>query len=374
MRHYAVKHMNITIAGGGNIGTQFAVHCAEKNHRVVIYSSKPECFDERLFIVDEKGVTIHEGNIAEATKDAERAFCDADIIFVTTPAFCMKDMSEQILPYVKKGAKIGLIPGTGGGEWFFRKCIEKGVILFGLQRVPSVARLVEYGKKVCASGYRPELFIATLPHQYQEEIQEFISSIFDKPCVGLPNYLNLTLAPSNPILHTSRLRVLFSDYHEGRIYESVPLFYEEWNDESSELLFKCDDEVQRICRALKEFDLSYVKSLRVHYESKTLEQLTRKISSIQSFKGLKTPTIECGGGYIPDLHSRYFTADFSFGLGILVQIAEFADVEVPCMKETLEWYEQIAVVKKRFCFADFGINNGEKFLTLYRDSKFFANK
>ena len=144
--------MNITVAGGGNIGTQFAVHCAEKNHRVIMYNSKTDCFEKHLSIVDENGVTIYEGDIAEATKDAEKAFCDADIIFVTVPAFCMKDMSERILPYVKKGTKIGLIPGTGGGEWFFRKCMEKGAILFGLQRVPSVARLVEYGKSVCAGN------------------------------------------------------------------------------------------------------------------------------------------------------------------------------------------------------------------------------
>ena len=117
---------------------------------------------------------------------------------------------------------------------------------------------------------------------------------------------------------------------------------------------------------MKAFDLSYVKSLRVHYESETPEKLTKKISSIQSFKGLKTPTVECGGGYISDLHSRYFTADFTFGLGILVQVAEFAGVEVPYMKETLEWYEQIAIVKDSFCFKDFGIKNREDFFELYR--------
>lgn len=33
--------MKITIVGAGNVGTQLAVHCAEKGHRVTIYSSKP---------------------------------------------------------------------------------------------------------------------------------------------------------------------------------------------------------------------------------------------------------------------------------------------------------------------------------------------
>lgn len=29
--------MKITIVGAGNVGTQFAVHCAEKRHDVIIY-------------------------------------------------------------------------------------------------------------------------------------------------------------------------------------------------------------------------------------------------------------------------------------------------------------------------------------------------
>lgn len=357
--------MNITVVGGGNIGTQFAVHCAKKQHRVMIYTSKSERFHHHLYIVDEKGATIHEGDMIGATGDAGKAFGDADIIFVTVPAFCMKDVADKVYPYVKEGTKIGLIPGTGGGECAFRKCLEKGVILFGLQRVPSVARLVEYGKSVCATGYRKELHVAALPHHNTEEIRDMISGIFDMPCIALPNYLNLTLTPSNPILHTTRLRTLFKDYQEGVTYDSVPLFYEEWDDETSKLLFECDDEVQRICKALEHFDLSYVKSLKIHYESETPGQLTKKISSIQGFKGLTTPTVEANGRYIPDLLSRYFTADFSFGLEILVQVADLIGIDVPYMKEILSWYGRIATVEDKFDFSDYGINDIHDFTELY---------
>ena len=43
--------MKITIVGGGNIGTQFAVHCAEKGHNVTVYTSTPKLFKKRLNIV-----------------------------------------------------------------------------------------------------------------------------------------------------------------------------------------------------------------------------------------------------------------------------------------------------------------------------------
>ena len=67
------------------------------------------------------------------------------------------------------------------------------------------------------------------------------------------------MTPSNPILYTARLKTLFGDWHVGIVYKSVPLFYEKWDDASSELLLACDEEVQDICKALAEFELQHVK-------------------------------------------------------------------------------------------------------------------
>lgn len=358
--------MHITIVGGGNIGTQFAVHCAEKGHRVIIYTSKPDKFSSILKIVNSDGNIIHEGVIDAATNIEEEAFGDTDLIFITVPAYCMEDISKKILPYVKDGMKIGLVPGTGGGECAFRECIEKGAVLFGIQRVPSVARLVEYGKVVCATGYREELHVGSIPYAFTKECALLISQIFDMPCIELPNYLNLTLTPSNPILHTTRLKILFKEYEAGKIYDSIPLFYEDWDNETSKLLLKCDEEVQQICCKLNMFPLSYVKSLKIHYESDTAEAMTKKISSIQGFKGLTTPSIKVEGGYVPDLNSRYFTADFSYGLSILVQIAHLIGIKAINLEETMEWYYSIALDIKEFQFTKYGISNFEEFIEFYK--------
>lgn len=66
--------MNITIVGGGNIGTQFAVHCAHKGHAVTIFSSKPERFGETLRCVDAQGRETLSGKIRGATADPAQAF------------------------------------------------------------------------------------------------------------------------------------------------------------------------------------------------------------------------------------------------------------------------------------------------------------
>lgn len=358
--------MNITIVGAGNIGTQIAVHCAAKGHNVVIYTSKHNHFSKTLKIVNEDGETFLSGDIDCATDDAAKAFRNADLVFVTVPAFYMRSTARTMVPYLKSGAKICLVPGSGGGEFAFKSAIDKGCVLFGLQRVPSVARLVEYGKTVCATGYRDELFVASIPKAYSDECAEIIGNIFDMKCSNLPSYLNITLIPSNPILHTTRLKTIFNDYTPGKSYDSVPLFYEGWTNESSELLLLCDNEVQQICKALDMFDLSFVKSLKIHYESENAEQLTKKITSIKSFKGLKTPCVKTDDGFAPDLNSRYFTADFSYGLIILIQIADFLNIPCPFMKSTMDWYDKIALQKERFDFADYGINKLDDFIKFYQ--------
>lgn len=66
-----VEHMNITIVGGGNIGTQFAVHCLAKGHRVIIYSSRPKQFNQHLIIFDEKDTIKCQGDIYKSTSNAK---------------------------------------------------------------------------------------------------------------------------------------------------------------------------------------------------------------------------------------------------------------------------------------------------------------
>ena len=121
--------MKITVVGGGNVGTQIAVNCAAKGHPVTMYSSRPDEFRKEPEIVDENDCCILKGSLHKATYDDEEAFSGAELIFVTLPAFCMKEIGERIEQYVSEGAIVCIVPGTGGGECCFRGCIQKGAVL-----------------------------------------------------------------------------------------------------------------------------------------------------------------------------------------------------------------------------------------------------
>lgn len=356
--------MKITVAGGGNIGTQFAAHCANKGHEVTIYTSRPSDFSSHVAVVNRQGDIIAEGNVT-ITDRLEDAVKETDLLFVATPAFMADSIANKITGNIKKDAKICLVPGTGGMECAFIKALDRGCVIFGLQRVPAVVRTLQYGHTVCATGYRELLHAAAIPSSRTEECARIIQGIFDIECATIENYLGVTLTPSNPILHPSRLYTMFKDYKPGDVYQRNPLFYEEWEDESSQLLFAMDEEEQNICAALSEFDLTCVRSLKLHYESDTPQKLTQKIRSIAGFKGIYTPMVQVENGFVPDFNSRFFTADFPFGLKILLQVAQFAGVEAPNMSKVYEWYTEFAVSTAAFSYQSYGISNKKQFLKFY---------
>ena len=105
--------MDITVVGGGNIGTQFAVHCAEKGHSVRLFTSNPDHFAKHLTIVDKSGAVIHEGDIEFATSNPHKAFHDADMIMITMPPTMMIPLSEIIYDNTDSHTMIGFVPGPG---------------------------------------------------------------------------------------------------------------------------------------------------------------------------------------------------------------------------------------------------------------------
>ena len=159
---------------------------------------------------------------------------------------------------------------------------------------------------------------------------------------------------------------MFEDYCKGKIYEKNPLFYGEWTDKSSERLLSCDSEHQKILGALKRMDLSSVKSLVVHYDnSNTPEKMTWKITSIKSLHDLPSPMKKVEGGWIPDFDSRYFTADFPYGLAIIEEFARITEVDVPNMNKTMDWYRTVTGDNSRLELSEFGINSVEDIYRFY---------
>ena len=106
--------------------------------------------------------------------------------------------------------------------------------------------------------------------------------------------------------------------------------------------------------------------LRIYYESPDASAMTAKIRSIKAFHGLHSPMKETEGGWVPDFDSRYFTADFSYGLAILIEIAHAVGSPVPCMEETMNWYLDLTGRDRNFLLSDAGIRDLNDIYRFYR--------
>ena len=114
------------------------------------------------------------------------------------------------------------------------------------------------------------------------------------------------------------------------------LFYEEWTKEAAQLLIDMDEEFFRLLDVLP-VSKDYLPRILDYYESHDAESLARKLSSIQGFKGITSPMVECEDGWKADFSSRYFTEDFPYGLHCIWKLAHKHGISTPNIDKVYEW-------------------------------------
>lgn len=341
--------MKVTIIGGGNLGTLLGAVFAYRGNEVTIRSSEPEKFSKELEAYTKDDEFLFKGTVSRVTSDWEESIIGADVIWVTVPPQLFIETAKRMEPYVAKGQMVGLIPGAGAAEFAFRRIIDKGARFFGLARVPSIARVKEAGKSAYMLGPAPELLIGSIPAENAKQICEEIQPLYSMKCRPVANYLAVAFTPSNPVLHTSRIYGMFKDYIPGNHYPTNELFYEKWTIDGAEILLNCSDELQQLCKAIP-MDLRDVESMQARHGIRNPEELVAKICSLDRLKGLYSPVIKDEIGYVPDFNSRYFASDFTYGIKIMIEVADLFNVPTPTMDTIWEWYKKIQPQRAKNCF------------------------
>lgn len=65
--------------------------------------------------------------------------------------------------------------------------------------------------------------MACYPVERREEAATLMETLFDIPCRTVANFLNLTLTPSNQIIHPARYFAIFRDWDGQRTYSRQEL-------------------------------------------------------------------------------------------------------------------------------------------------------
>ena len=329
----------ICICGGGSLAHVIACTLASKGYTVHILTNNPEKWSSSLFVdtIDGKEIT---GNLSKISNDPKDVIPQSEMILFCLPGFAIHDVLLKIKDDISPKTIIGSIVSNTGFFIMAKAVLKNKFGLFGLQRVPYIARLNHYGKSAHLYGYKKELKVAFTGIENTSDISAELEKMFDTPVVTLKNILEATLLNSNPILHPSRLYNLFHDWTPSRVYEKEVLFYSNWNDESSKLLIECDNEFQTIISKLP-INPNAVPSLLKHYESSDAASLTKKMQSITAFKNIKAPLLPVENGFVLDTNNRYFTEDIVYGLTIIKCIASILNVPTPHNDKLLEWGQEI---------------------------------
>lgn len=332
--------MIVAILGGGHIGTTMAGYMSHlnKGNEIRLLTSKPQLFDKELVVNDIEGGISYKASIDMISDNAEEIVSGADIIFVTHPHFMIDKTLSEIRPYVKSGCMVGIIPGSGGCEFCWKKYYSSDFTLFGFQRVPFTAKYAVYGKETNLKSWKSSVVVASIPNSRNDEVCTVVEDVCGFNCEKAANFLAVTLTPSNPVLHTSRTYDLFGGTDSEHIFSERMYFYKGWTDHASETMLGIDGELHRLFDKLPRIDLSAVKPLTEHYEAPDIPAMTRKINSIPTFQSVFAPLLPTDGGFRADLGSRFFTEDFPYGLCIIKGFCEICGVESPYIDKVLKWY------------------------------------
>ncbi len=327
---------NLCICGGGNLGQVIAGYIAAKKDVMVnVLTRKPECWRQEM-IVRLPGDETLVGKLNLVTDNAQEALKNVGIVLFCLPGNANKEELLNIKPHVSKDCFVGSVFCSTGFFFEAFEVLGKNQPLWGFQRVPFTARLVEYGKEAELKTFKPNYYIAVENTPLKEEFRSIVQELFDRPTTLLTNYYEATFTNSNPLFHTARLYQMFKDWEPGKYYPNSIGFHDDWDDATSEIYIQMDEDLMRLLNVLP-VKKGYLPTILDYYESKDAASLTRKIKSIYANKGYGTPMIETKKGWIPDISSRYFQEEFRLSLKYVYDKAHELNVEIPVIDMVFNW-------------------------------------
>lgn len=327
--------MKITICGGGSLGhVCIGVLSSHVGVEVSLLTINPEAWNNRVLVTDIEGKEFN-GTLQIVSSNPADVIPEADIVFLCLPGFAIEPTLSKIKPYLSESTIVGSIVSSTGFFFVAHRLLGTEARLFGFQRVPYIARTVEYGKSANLLGYKSSLNVALENIPDSAAFRSRLESLFNTPVNLLGCFYEAALTNSNPILHTGRLYSMWHDW-DGTPYDHCILFYKEWDLASAQKLIDMDQEFMHLLKVLP-MNASAIPSLLEYYESSDAESLAAKLRSIKAFEGIKAPMVETKQGWIPDFSTRYFTEDFPYGLKIIRDLAHEHNIETPNIDQVYDW-------------------------------------
>lgn len=358
-----MKPLKVAICGAGRTGHLNAILFKQlPNVQVSMLTNNQEVVDRHLANQPMQAL-MPDGSTLSArpdrvSTDAGVVVADADIVIITVPAHARPQALQAIAPHLSssKPVYVGAIPGFCGFDWLAEASLgeRSNVVIWGMKDVPHTAFDLKPGVSVKMGGGKSQLYVALHDResaQSRQHLEKILTTLYG-PCVTmLDHYLEITLTPGNPIMHSSVIYGLIGPYGQWhrKIFPQRMCWWTECPELGAYFLERMDQESQELCSVISQrmgIDLSSVKSLKQEIVEAYGEQIRDQSSMLsilrtnQAYNDILAPMIPADdnrAGYVIERESRAFNEDVAYGLVLLVEMARRFELKVPYIEEVLQW-------------------------------------
>lgn len=353
--------LNVVVCGGGRTGhlnaTLFkqaeGVHVSLLSRNAeAIRSHMPETGIEAS-LPDGRKVR---GRLDRISDDPAIVMADADVVILTVPAHVRSDLLALLRPHLPtdRTVHIGAIPGFCGFDWLAEKVFagHDNVVIWGMKDVPYTAYAPQPGVSVVMGGAKKTLHVATHDRHDRDTglaLRALLQRLYPAPVELLGSYLEITLTPGNPIMHSSVLYGLIGPYSQWdrKPFTSEIYWWKECPELGAYFLQRSDEENQELCRGLEKVigsDLSSIHPIKDEIIDAYGDQiedprtLLTVLRTNRAYLG-KVPLVPVEGnaGYLVDIDSRAFQEDVPYGLSLLVEMGRRIGVAIPHIETIFSW-------------------------------------
>ncbi|MDO5713996.1 MAG: NAD/NADP octopine/nopaline dehydrogenase family protein [Tissierellia bacterium] len=332
--------MKLTVFGAGNGGVTAAYHFAKLGHEVCIYDS-PQ-FPTQIEAIQKAGgikakdeedgaKMILPGfeDISLATTNVEEAMAFSDMIVMVCPSFAQEIFFDSMLPHLKSGMKILLMPGNYGGL-VLNKILKESdkkdldITFMDAITIPWACRLTEPGV-VGIMGLKEFLSLSVFPkNKANDELKEILESFIPIPVEILDNPIVAGLENINfgghPMMTTVNIGILENFNGEFNYYKDC------CSTATANAAKRMDEERLSVGNALGYKLRTELEAMNLLYNTneETVYDFNRK--SVTHGKIHNAPNSS---------KARYITEDVPYLLVPCYELAKFAGLEVPVVQAVI---------------------------------------
>lgn len=336
-----LEKQTVTVIGTGNAGLTAAYCLAKEGKEVCLYGAGG--FDEQIDHIQSKGgiTAINELNgapltfpgfaaIRKLTKDMREAVEYADILLLPVPSFAQEVLFRSMLPYLRDGQVIVLMPGNYGSLILHQVKISEGyeklaITFVDAISIPWACRIVGEAE-IAIFGRKNYLPMACFPSATADDVLPEVEKTLQIPISKLDNVIQAGLENINfgahPLLTILNIGILENFNGDFNYYRDC-----------------CSTAVANAAAVLDIERQSVGKSLGIHLKPE-LEAMNdlygTSYKSVYEFNRNSATHVSIDGAPGSSQH-RYITEDVPYLFVPCLEFAELTKVDTPVMRAAIQF-------------------------------------